>query len=109
MIWTDIVVLVIFGVCMIIGGIYIASNQKNKVIEWLIYAVTEAEKQLGGGTGQLKLRLCYDWFVQKFPVIATVVRFEVFSAWVDIALDIMKDWLRSNSNVANYISEKQKL
>ena len=27
----------------------------------------------------------------------------------DIARDIMKDWLKSNSNVANYISEKQKL
>ena len=101
--WSDIVALVIVLACIAVVGTYIAVNQKNKVIEWLIYAVTEAEKQLGGGTGALKLRLCYDWFVEKFPVIAAVVPFGVFSAWVDIALDTMKTWLKSNSNVANYI------
>ena len=103
MVWTDIVALVIGLVCLVIVAVYVAINQKNKVIEWLIYAVTEAEKQLGGGTGQLKLRLVYDWFVEKFPVIAAVVPFRVFSAWVDTALDVMKTWLKSNGNVANYV------
>lgn len=31
-------------------------SQLAKVREWLLWAVTEAEKDLGGGTGQLKLR-----------------------------------------------------
>ena len=31
-------------------------EQIAKIKEWLLYAVTEAEKELGGGTGQLKLR-----------------------------------------------------
>lgn len=64
---------------------------------------SEAEKQLGGGTGQLKLRLVYDWFVQKFPVVAAVLPFRVFSAWVDTALETMKKWLEDNKNVANYV------
>lgn len=43
--------------------------QIDKVKEWLLWAVTEAEKELGSGTGQLKLRQVYDLFVQRFPVI----------------------------------------
>ena len=33
-----------------------SDKQLNKVREWLLYAVTKAEKELGGGTGQIKLR-----------------------------------------------------
>lgn len=42
-------------------------KQLAKVKEWLLWAVTEAEKDLGGGTGKLKLRQVYDLFVQRFP------------------------------------------
>ena len=31
-----------------------SDKQLNKVREWLLYAVTKAEKELGGGTGQIK-------------------------------------------------------
>ena len=37
-----------------------SDKQLNKVREWLLYAVTKAEKELGGGTGQIKLRYIYD-------------------------------------------------
>ena len=99
----DYIAIVIGLVIGLIIIIYLIINQKSKVIEWLKYAVSEAEKQLGGGTGQLKLRLVYDWFVQKFPVVAAVVPFRVFSAWVDTALETMKKWLEDNKNVANYV------
>lgn len=93
-------------VCSIIAAVfiaYMAINQRRKVLEWLKYAVTEAEKQLGEKTGQLKLRQVYDWFVAKFPVLAAVVPFRVFSAWVDTALETMRRWLEDNRNVANYV------
>ena len=54
--------------------------------EWLKWAVAEAEKQLGSGTGQLKLRLVYDMAVEKFPWITKLVTFEEFAMWVDEAL-----------------------
>lgn len=100
---SDIISIVIGAVIGVIVIAYLAVNQRNKVIEWLKYAVTEAEKMLGGGTGQLKLRLVYDWFVKQFPAVAAVVPFRVFSAWVDVALDTMKKWLDDNKNFANYI------
>ncbi len=57
--------------------------QAAKVKEWLLWAVTNAEKELGGGTGKLKLRQVYDLFVQRFPAVAMAVSFDTFSQWVD--------------------------
>lgn len=49
-----------------------SDKQLNKVREWLLYAVTKAEKELGGGTGQIKLRYVYDMFVARFKSNAKV-------------------------------------
>lgn len=61
--WVNIVIIILSILLSIALVIYLIKNQKEKIVEWLVYAVTEAEKQLGNGTGQLKLRLCYDWFI----------------------------------------------
>ena len=52
------------------------SEQLEKVREWLLFAVTQAEKELGGGTGQIKLRYVYDMFVLKFPSLVKFISFE---------------------------------
>lgn len=78
-------------------------EQIAKIKEWLLYAVTEAEKELGGGTGQLKLRQVYDLFVQRFPAVAAVISFDTFSSWVDEALEQMREMLAKNENVAAYV------
>lgn len=80
-----------------------AKEQMAKVKEWLLYAVTEAEKELGGGTGQLKLRQVYDLFVQRFPAVAAVISFDTFSGWVDEALEQMREMLAKNEQVAAYV------
>lgn len=100
---SDIIALAIGGVIGVIVIVYLIVNQKKKVIEWLKYAVTEAEKLLGEKTGQLKLRQVYDWFVEKFPVVAAFLPFRVFSSWVDVALETMRKWLEENQSVANYV------
>lgn len=78
--------------------------QLAKVREWLLYAVTEAEAQLGSGTGKLKLRYCYDMFIGKFPRIAKVITFEQFSILVDDALVEMREMLANNKNVAAIVN-----
>lgn len=78
--------------------------QLKKVREWLLYAVTEAEKQLGSGTGKLKLRYVYDMFIGKFPAIAKVITFEQFSLLVDDALVEMREMLSNNKNVAAIVA-----
>lgn len=81
-------------------------EQKIKNIkEWLKWAVVEAEKQLGSGTGQLKLRLVYNSAVNKFPFIVSLVSFEVFSLWVDEALEWMKSQLETNEAISQYVNK----
>ena len=98
------VIALIIGALVLIGIIIcLIVNQREKVIEWLKYAVTKSEKLLGEKTGQLKLRQVYDWYVAKFPIIAAVVPFDVFSDWVDVALETMNWWLCNNEQVVNYV------
>ena len=82
---------------------------KEKQIEmlkqWLLLAVIEAEKQLGGGTGQVKLRYVYDLFIERFKFLSKVITYEQFSGLVDEALDTMRSMIQQNKNVANYISK----
>ncbi len=78
--------------------------QLAKVREWLLWAVTEAEKELGGGTGKLKLRQVYDLFVVRFPWLVRVVPFELFSSMVDDALEEMRAMLAQNNAVQAHVS-----
>ena len=75
--------------------------------QWLKLAVVEAEKALGSGTGQLKLRYVYDLAVKQFPWIVTLVTFEIFSGWVDEALDWMRDQLKQNSAIEGYTMNRE--
>ena len=71
--------------------------------EWLKWAVTEAEKELGSGTGQLKLRMVYNMAVDKVPWIAKLVTFEMFATWVDEALIWLNNQLESNKAIIDRV------
>ena len=105
---------VIIGICCVVGvigfGIYqFIKLEKDKqleiVKEWLLLAVVEAEKKLGGGTGQIKLRYVYDMFIEKFKFLALMITFEQFSIMVDIALDKMRLMLSSNEKLKDYVEK----
>lgn len=78
-------------------------EQLNAVYEWLLGAVIEAEKALGSGTGQLKLRQVYDLFLIRFPWVARVIPFAMFSDMVDDALEDMRELLETNVAVQEYV------
>lgn len=82
-------------------------EQINKVKEWLLYAVTLAEKEFGEKTGQLKLRYTYDLFVSKFPDVAKLISFEMFSRLVDEALEQMKHSISTNKAIADFVSKEE--
>ena len=68
----------------------------SKIKSWLLWAVTQAEKEFGGGTGKLKLAYVYDMFIAKFPKLQAIVPFTVFSALVDEALVLMREMLKND-------------
>ena len=78
-------------------------QQLNQIKEWLLFAVAQAEKQFGGGTGQLKLRYVYDKFLTQFPKLAQIISFETFSMLVDEVLKRFKVILAANEYLQAYI------
>ena len=100
--------LIILGiVCGISVYSFLKLDKEKKIAnikQWLKLAVIEAEKVLGGGTGQLKLRYVYDLAVKQFPWIVALVSFEIFSDWVDEALEWMKDQLSQNKAINEYVN-----
>lgn len=97
----DKTVILIIVAIVIIAALFIvlAIKQPKKVKEWLLYAVIEAEKELGSGTGPVKLRSVYDMFITKFPKLSVFISFNTFSEWVDVALDYMEELLTDNKDV----------
>lgn len=83
-----------------------SGEQIKKVKEWLLYAVTLAEKQLGSETGQIKLRFVYDMFIAKFPYLVKVISFEKFSRLVDEVLDQFEEMLSENEKIKEYVDTK---
>lgn len=99
---------IIIAVCVVAMGIYMfckleKERQLEIVKEWLLLAVVKAEKELGGGTGKLKLRFVYDLFIDKFKFLSYMITFQQFSLLVDAALITMKELMDSNKKVEEYI------
>lgn len=86
-----------------------SDKQLNKAREWLLYAVTKAEKELGAGTGKLKLRYVYDMFVARFEWLAKVITFDMFSMMVDEALDKMRTMLEQNEAALKFVESSESM
>lgn len=92
--WFELLIAVIV---LIVAGVSIAHfiklpvNQKySRIREWLLYAVVQAEKEWGSGTGPIKLSQVYNMFVARYPFVKIFISFETFSELVDSALEEMK-------------------
>ena len=106
--------LVVLACAMVAVFIYVkkfvnmpTEEQIAKVKEWLLFAVMQAEKELGGGTGTLKLRYVYDLFVTTFPDVAKLASFDTFSKWVDEVLVYMRRLLESNMDLRYYVERQE--
>lgn len=97
----NIVLSVVLAIVVIAGGIYV-----NGFKNWLVWAVTEAESLFGSKTGKLKLRYAYELAVERFPMAAKFIPFSLFSKMVDSALDIMRDMIENNKNIADAIADE---
>lgn len=96
--------------CLIAAGVGIYTfiktprdEQLEKLKEWLLWAVVEAEKELGSKTGEIKLRRVYDLFITTFPWLAKIINFETFHSYVKEALEKMEQLIIENKQIAAYI------
>lgn len=95
-----------FGIIMTFLG-HPTSKQVEKIKTWLLQAVILAEKEMGGKTGEAKLALVYDGFIEKFPWISKVMSFDRFKRLVDTALDEMKTLMSEKQEYKEYIEEDE--
>lgn len=95
------IIAAVFGILAVLT-VFGVKNAK----EWLLFAVIEAEKQLGSDTGVIKLRAVYDQFLEKFPVLRMWVSFDLFSKMVDEALNKMQILAESKGAINEYIQSK---
>lgn len=80
-------------------------DKKQALIEWLKWAVTVAEKEYGGKTGQLKLRYVWELALKQFPWLTRCMSFEMFSRYVDEALEWFRNQLESNPAIKQLVEE----
>lgn len=105
--WTQVgiwIVVLIAVVYSVIKFIRMPSEKQIEIIkECLLNWVVKAEAELGSGTGKVKLSEVYGQFCKSFPLLKSAVPFETFSAWVDEALDQMREMLATNPNLREVI------
>lgn len=96
-------VLVVFLACLALALLYIM-GQKKIVFKILYSLVTEAEKQFGGGTGELKQAYVIEKLYNALPAVLKIyVSAERLGAWVDEALLFAKERWGENADINNYI------
>lgn len=74
------------------------------VSDWLLNAVIEAERDLGSGTGKLKIRAVYERALKVFgPELAQIITLEQLDELAQKPLEEMRKLLESNCNVSRYV------
>lgn len=108
--------IIIIGLIAFIAG-FVAGFYVNKFIKSskedqidtikniLLYLVAMAEKELGSGTGKLKLAKVYDEFTANYPELAKTITYDEFAKLVDVVLNEFQDILKNNDSINKYITE----
>lgn len=81
-----------------------SDKQEAKIKECLLSWVVAAEKDLGSGTGKIKLSTVYSLFCTTFPIIKNFVSLEKFNDYVDEALEEMRKLLGSNKSLNQLVT-----
>ena len=100
----DFILLIIAAVASLVYFVF--KGNKSVVMKMLYALVTEAEKQLGSGTGALKLALVIGQVYPKLPaVIKLFITEEILAQWVEDALAAAKEAWAQNKAIAGYINK----
>lgn len=92
---------------IVITIVALVKQEKTIIFKMLYALVTEAEKNYGGGTGELKLASVITAIYEKLPpAIATFLPAKTLEKWVEQALEQAKEKWKKNSNIATYIAPK---
>ena len=97
-------------VVVVIGFIlYLIKTGQTKILKKIaIRLVTEAEGEMGGGTGVFKQAAVIEWLYDKIPAVLKVFFTQKdLEKLVDTVVEEVKKKWESNGNIQEYIESKQ--
>lgn len=97
-------VLVVIGFIILIG--VLVKRGEVKILNNILYRlVTQAEKEYGAGTGELKYAAVSDWIYERLPAILKFLfTSKVIDKMIETALEAAKKKWEQNENLKSYIS-----
>lgn len=105
--------IVLFVICFGCGmffGKFIKKSKAQKiqmVKDWLLYAVAIAERELGSGTGRIKLGQVYEQFLLIFPQLQRFISFDTFAKLVDDVLVEFGELIEENVVIAEEFTDME--
>ena len=100
----DFILLIVAAVAAVVFAVF--KGNKSVVMKMLYALVTEAEKNLGGGTGSLKLATVIETIYPKLPtIIKAFVTDAMLEKWVEEALAAANTAWEKNAKIAEYIEK----
>jgi hypothetical protein len=101
----DFILLIVAAVVAVVFAIF--KGNKSVVMHMLYALVTDAETQLGAGTGSLKLATVIDLIYPKLPgIIKTFISNDTLVRWVEEALAKAKEAWAKNPALLEAYAEK---
>ena len=102
----DFLLLIVAAVAALV--FFAFKGNKSVVMKMLYALVTEAEKELGGGTGALKLASVISTIYPKLPtVIKLFITEKTLTKWIEEALETAKETWKKNAAIAEYIEKPE--
>jgi len=100
--WDSVLVIVLFVIFLFV----LIKNGETKMLKQILFhLVTQAEKQLGSGTGALKYAVVSDKIYQRIPPILRLLFTEKdIATMIEAVLDEAKKTWGTNDNIKRYIT-----
>ncbi len=84
--------------------ILLQTKYKKQAAEVLLYLVTQAEAQLGGGTGQLKYSAVTMWLYERLPGLARLLLpAKVIDRMIEETVEYMREYLEANEKAKEIV------
>lgn len=99
--WDSVLVVVAFGALCVA----LVKRGQTKTLKTILFnLVTQAEKEFGNGTGELKFAAVSDWIYQRLPAILKILFTQRdIDKLIESTLEEAKKQWGSNQNVKQYI------
>lgn len=99
--WDSVLVVLTFLVLVVV----LIKRGETKVLKKILFnLVTQAEKQFGSGTGELKFAAVADWIYQRIPAVMKLLFTEQDIAdMIEAVLEEAKKAWGTNENIKGYI------